>query len=97
MKKLLSVLLVCLVFILPALAEVENEVEPLTVAFTESMYCVPEGQRWVFEARASGGVGSYNWDFIGGGDISWYDTYVSPDQLSVSFYVTIGHNLMGSP
>ena len=50
---------------------------------------------WIFEAIASGGVGSYNWDFVGGSDILWYNTYVSPDQLSASFYVTIGHNLMG--
>ena len=89
----LSILLACLAFTVSGFAE--DETEPLTVSFTESMYCVPEGQTWVFEAVASGGVGSYNWDFIGGGDISWYDTSVSPDQLSVSFYVTIGHNLMG--
>ena len=91
MKNKLSALLACLAFTLPGFAEDE----PLTVSFTESEYTVSEGQMWVFEAVATGGVGSYNWDFVGGSDILWYNTYISPDQLSVSFYVTIGHNLMG--
>ena len=95
MKNKFSVLLACLAFTIPGFADGENETEPLTVSFTESMYFVSEGQIWIFEAIATGGVGSYNWEFSGGGDISWYDTYVSPDQLSARFYVTIGHNLMG--
>ena len=41
MKNKLSALLACFAFTLPGFAE--DEVEPLTVSFTESTYTVPEG------------------------------------------------------